>query len=266
MKNYKFNVIPSPVDNRDVTVEAVYYGHVELPEEYDIRPLLRPVKDQGTQGSCSAQVAALIKEYHEKKELNIDKDMSVQFVYNSRSNRHTEGMTPRDTMNILHNIGIVPEKIYPYGTRDRISKSMLDAAANLRIEAYGRVETIIASKMTILGNGPLYFALPVYNPDHPLFWIQDSPTQQMLGGHAVALVGWNRKGFILRNSWSDKWGDNGYTVFPYDHWGIQWEAWSALDADSCIEKLRQLMEKGIQPKTSNKKGCFASWFNIFKKS
>lgn len=30
------------------------------------------------------------------------------------------------------------------------------------------------------------------------------------GGHAVALVGYDEKGFIVRNSWGVKWGDKGF--------------------------------------------------------
>ena len=30
------------------------------------------------------------------------------------------------------------------------------------------------------------------------------------GGHAVAFVGYDQKMFIVRNSWSTDWGDNGF--------------------------------------------------------
>lgn len=36
------------------------------------------------------------------------------------------------------------------------------------------------------------------------------------GGHAVNIVGYNKKGFIIKNSWSTDWADNGYGYVSYD--------------------------------------------------
>ena len=42
-------------------------------------------------------------------------------------------------------------------------------------------------------------------------------TEQLLGGHAVAIVGYNDATgkFIARNSWGTSWGDHGYFYMPY---------------------------------------------------
>jgi C1A family cysteine protease len=42
--------------------------------------------------------------------------------------------------------------------------------------------------------------------------------EKVLGGHAVALVGFNddRRVFIVRNSWGASWGDQGYFYMPYE--------------------------------------------------
>jgi C1A family cysteine protease len=43
--------------------------------------------------------------------------------------------------------------------------------------------------------------------------------EQLLGGHAVAVVGYNDNlnggRFICRNSWGTGWGDRGYFYMPY---------------------------------------------------
>ena len=36
------------------------------------------------------------------------------------------------------------------------------------------------------------------------------------GGHAIALVGYTRKGFIVQNSWGPTWGDEGFALLPYE--------------------------------------------------
>ena len=42
--------------------------------------------------------------------------------------------------------------------------------------------------------------------------------QESLGGHAYALVGFNRIGFVIQNSWGEKWGNCGFGVLPYEEW------------------------------------------------
>ena len=39
-----------------------------------------------------------------------------------------------------------------------------------------------------------------------------------LGGHAFALVGFNRIGFVVQNSWGLPWGNCGFGVLPYEEW------------------------------------------------
>ena len=39
-------------------------------------------------------------------------------------------------------------------------------------------------------------------------------SEKVLGGHAVAAVGFNENSFIIRNSWGEQWGENGYFYMP----------------------------------------------------
>ena len=45
------------------------------------------------------------------------------------------------------------------------------------------------------------------------------------GGHAFAIVGYNRIGFVVQNSWGRRWGDGGFAILTYEDWLD-----SALDA------------------------------------
>ena len=119
---YLFNLKKSPHDPRDYMVESIYPDTVVLPEVYDLRPQMQPIRDQGQQGTCSAQTAAAMKEWQELVDVYFRAYMSPQFVYNSRPNKGEEGMTPRDTMDVLFKIGIVPENSYTYGTFTPITK------------------------------------------------------------------------------------------------------------------------------------------------
>jgi hypothetical protein len=37
-------------------------------------------------------------------------------------------------------------------------------------------------------------------------------------GHAFAIVGYNRTGFLIQNSWGPQWGSFGYAILTYDDW------------------------------------------------
>ena len=254
---YLFNLEKSPVDPRDFMLEAIYPDSVVLPKVWDLRSQLRPIRDQGTQGTCSAQTAACMKEWQEYTDVGFDKHMSPQFVYNLRSNQHSEGMTPKDTMEILYKTGIVAESIYGYGNFNPISTALFNTAKKYKIQGYAQVNTIDSLQKALFANGPCYIAFPVYNANSMEFWKQEFPNQRMLGGHAVTVVGYLEDRFIIRNSWSIEWGDRGYTYLPFSDWGIQWESWTTIDADSNSETLN----KKLQSKGCDKKGFFKRIFS-----
>lgn len=55
-----------------------------------------------------------------------------------------------------------------------------------------------------------------------------SPKDESLGGHAFILVGYNRVGFLVQNSWGTDWGDKGFATLPYDDWlDSAYDAWVA---------------------------------------
>lgn len=256
MENYVFNLKPSPQDDRDLVLESIYTDHVSLPQVYDLRKDLPAVRDQGTQGTCSAQTAAAMKEWQERVDVNFKGYMSPQFVYNLRSNEGSEGMTPRDTMKILYKIGIVSEKDYPYGKIERsegIDLHLIQRAARYRIAGYAKIGTIEALKKAIFANGPCYIAFPVYDTNNKEFWKPSYKGQPSLGGHAVTVVGWLKDSFIIRNTWTANWGDKGYTYYKFADWGMHWEAWTALDEDSSQLKLEE--------KVYDKAGFFKKLFS-----
>jgi C1A family cysteine protease len=237
LTQYKFNLEKSPTDPRDFMLESVYPEAVELPTKWDLRKDMRSVRDQGAQGTCSAQTASAFKEWQEYVDVGFKEWMSPQFVYNLRPNIPSEGMFPRDTMEILYKIGIVPEKDYPYGSNTHVTDELYKIAAKYKIEGYAAVNTVDSLKKALFMNGPCYIAFPVYNPQKMEFWKPDFTGQQMLGGHAVTVVGYLKDSFIIRNSWSSEWGDQGYTYYPFIQFGMHWEIWTAIDADSNPENL-----------------------------
>jgi C1A family cysteine protease len=83
--------------------------------------------------------------------------------------------------------------------------------------------------------------MPVYGAYESVeFWKPTQNAKRMTGYHAVAIVGYfddfqdtSNNGFLVRNSWSSNWGDNGYAVLKYSDCSFgkcPAEVWSTIDA------------------------------------
>lgn len=255
MSNFKLNVKKSPVDERDFVAETIHAPLMAspLPEVVDHRKDLMPIRNQGAQGTCAAQTSACMKEWQERQEHNFDEYMSPQFIYNNRANKDSEGMFSRDVMKILSKVGSVPEKLYPYNSSEPFTDNLKELAINYRIKSYASINSINSLKQALAINGPCYIAVPCYNYG-PRMWKPNQKDTQ-IGGHAMTCVGYNKEGFIIRNSWGSSWCDNGYTIFPYEDWGLQWEVWTTIDENS---------GKPYVP-TKDNVGFFTRFINFFKK-
>lgn len=241
-KVFANGALPSPFDSRDWIVEQIYQNTRKtrstsstnvLPQTLDLRSDLQKIRDQGSQGTCAAQTAACMKEFQEKKDIGLNQHLSPQYIYNHRSNYPTEGMYGRDVMRILKDVGVCRETQFKYLSDqrlDEISEEVKTEAMRHVIQSYARVETIDGLKQSLMINGPCYISFPCYN-NKPKFWIQNEG-DKLKGGHAVTVVGYDKEGFIIRNSWGDDWNDDGYTKYPYSEWNTHWEVWTTIDAES----------------------------------
>ena len=228
-EEYKLNVLKSPLDVRDWKVSAIYPRAV-LPEVVDHRPTMFPIRDQGNQGSCAAMAGSAMKEWQERLDVNINEYMSPQFIYNNREDLLEEGMHMRDLMEILKEKGDCVEKVFPYGTSGLPSIEVLMDASKYKILNYASIETIDDLKLSLYSNGPCIIAVPVYNFSERM-WFK-GPKDKLLGGHALCVVGYNKEGFIIRNSWGKDWGQEGYCIMSYEDFGLQWEIWTTVDGNS----------------------------------
>ncbi len=88
------------------------------------------------------------------------------------------------------------------------------------------MRSVVGLQYALILNGPCVGALRVYS-DCPNFW--DSNTGTFLGCHAISIVGYDEKGFIIRNSWGENWGDKGYTHMDYDDFPNFLELWTIME-------------------------------------
>jgi hypothetical protein len=213
MSNYYIMVVlslkKSPEDSRDYHFVNFKVSNQKYPNTLDFRSVLKPIRNQGQQGTCAAQAAACMKEYQEKIDHDFNGYMSPQFVYNFRDywnngvqdgedSKEDYGMNCRDIMKILSKNGICPENLYKYGTIeqcDAISERVKSLALKYKIKGYARIFTIDELKISLYNNGPCMVAFPVYHTGINM-WKPDPFNTSITGGHAMTVVGYNKEGFI----------------------------------------------------------------------
>lgn len=272
--NKVLNVKKSERDERDYILE-ILVGVNNLNKSSsicDYRNDLLEVRDQGSQGTCYAQSAACMKEWQEKKDYGLNEYLSPQFFYNNRNYWNDDkqdgndinednGMTGRDVMRILKDIGICKESEYPYFKIEKASEipiEIYNSASKNKISSYARIYSMDGLKHSLKCNGPCLITFPVFNYGNEM-WIQNKD-EEMMGGHAMTVVGYNdiEKHFIIRNSWGSNWNDKGHCYYKYNDWGSHWELWTTIDLQSSFEKLD---EEIIDSSDSNKESIDTTDFS-----
>jgi C1A family cysteine protease len=224
----------SPVDERDYKYgEKCRVLSIEnIPQTLDYRNEMNFIRSQGSRGTCVAFATSAMKEWQEKQVIGKNCYMSPEFIYENRSNKDSTGMFLRDAMDILLKSGICGDSTYPYSSKDVsattvIPQNAFDEASKFKINSYAQINTQEELKTALVNKGPCLVAFPSYNSSTS-FWKQKDG-EKLRGGHCVLIVGYNKNGYILRNSWGITWGDFGYTYYPYEDWGVHWEIWSSID-------------------------------------
>ena len=232
---YKLNVKRSPFDPK-VYKAKQYLKAIILPEILDYRNVYNdyfPVFDQGSQGSCLACSGTGMRQYQECLDTGLLKKLSEQFVYNNREDTSEEGMYMQDLMRILYKIGICLNDLCEYGNTRKPTEAAYKDALKRLTQGYASVNTIAEFKTALYTQGPCVIAVSVYNYTERM-WVQ-RPGEGFLGGHAMCCVGYNKEGFIIRNSWGTEWGQNGYCILPYSDFNLIWETWTTIDAPTVTE-------------------------------
>ena len=227
------NLQPSPFDPRDWIAEHRYpMGEANPPATLDLRSWLPKVRNQGNRNTCAGFSAAGIKEYQERRDCRYERNMSHEFIYYYRSNKPKEGMFSRDLMSILSKRGCCTEQTFPYKRFRDAGSVPVEAdeeAAYYKIKGYARVLTVEGLKMALYKDGPCLMAFPVYD-NMPEFW-NAKPGQTLAGGHATIAVGYNKEGFIIRNSWGSVWNGDGHVIYKYADFGAHWEIYTTFDEE-----------------------------------
>lgn len=271
---YHFGWIPDYPDFRDFTEEherirpllrKIQLRKTVLPEKADLREYCSPVEDQRDIGACTAHAVAGVVEYFENKSFGKYIDASRLFLYKTTRNLlHMDGDTGafiRTALGALVLFGMPPEEYWPYNTAD------FDEEPNAFCYAFGQnykcisyfrhdppnitKKALLTSVKKFLTSGiPSIFGFTVYQSislaDTDGCIPVPNKNEKLLGGHAVAAVGYDdnkeilssngkvsKGALLIRNSWGNGWGEQGYGWLPYDYilLGLAQDWWSVLKQD-----------------------------------
>ncbi len=226
--------VPDLPDHRDLTYAAPAAFLTALPTSVDLRPGCPDVYDQGQLGSCTANSIGGAFQFEQIKQKVKDFVPSRLFIYyNERVIENTvnsdSGAQIRDGIKVVAKQGAPPETDWPYDINKFAQKppqsAFADAAKN-KVLSYQRVTRSLSQMKGCLASGyPFVFGFTVYDAFESAAVAQSGhlnmpqPGEQVVGGHAVAAVGYDDKNqwFLVRNSWGENWGMKGYFTIPYQY-------------------------------------------------
>lgn len=228
-----FDARPDTADFRDRMFEPTL---VDVPTDMPLERFLAldvPVLDQGSDGACTAFGLATVAHAllrRRRPEADIGR-VSTRMLYDM-ARRYDEwegegysGSSCRGAMKGWHRHGVCSEALWPYTPGTQIEPYTEERARDaLRnpLGAYARVnhKDLVAMHAAFAEAGVLFASAGVHEGWHApqatgrIVWRQ----QPMIGWHAFAIVGYDRGGFWIQNSWGEGWGHAGYGWISYDEW------------------------------------------------
>lgn len=233
--------IPEPIE-QTLSIKEVSLNRANqknLPFLIDLSKQMPPSGSQGKQNSSVAwAVVYSLKSYQEKIERKdrLDWDLKIgempnyknifspAFLYNSINDGKDSGITIVEAMQFVIENGAVPWDMMPYISNVYKKKPSIDLykfGQKFKSKEIQRVKFAELNDVKqLLANGiPIVIGIIVQDNFKTLKadQIYNQPSGNVFGGLSVTLVGYddNRKCFKFLNSWSDKWGDNGYGYIDY---------------------------------------------------
>lgn len=193
-----------------------------LPREWLPVPELIRLRDQGQEGACTGFALAAMIDY-----LNLgegrDEPVSARMLY-EMAKRHDrwpgeayDGSSARGAMKGWHKNGVCPEADWPYRADEPgfATPRRREAALGHPLGAYYRVLPSRADMLAALSEtGALFVTSAVHDGWNRVRdgLIPYRPDAIENGGHAFCVVGYTERGFIIQNSWGERWGGLELTI------------------------------------------------------
>jgi len=230
-EKYKLDARRDTLDFRDRMFTPTL---VEVPARSNLgayRRLNIPVLDQGNEGACVGYGLATVANFLLGK---LRPDDFAGWVsprmlyvmakrYDEWPGEHYSGSSARGGMKGWHKHGVCTAEVWKdtkYKSNDFTAERSANAL-NCLLGAYFRVnhKDLVAMHAAIAEVGVVYASASVHSgwdnvgSDGRIPFVDDYE-----GGHVFAIVGYDREGFWIQNSWGPDWGDRGLAHILYDDW------------------------------------------------
>ena len=255
------NVAPDPADLRDRQYLPPPHSLPPIfPADDDIKHFMGAytqaglILDQGREGACTGFGLACVINYLRwrsggmpRKLESVSPRMLYQFArrYDEYEGENYDGSSCRGALKGWYHNGVCLESRWSYAAGDdALPLSGWDSDAIERtLGVYYRIDpqAITDLQAAIQEVGAIYVSSythkgwdtlktsakpPTSHASLPVIDYDGKPSRS--GGHAFALVGFNRVGFVIQNSWGKNWGAGGFAVIGYVDWlAHAMDAWVA---------------------------------------
>lgn len=245
------NVIRDTKDLRDRPYMPAPHSLPQIfPADRDIKRFMGAytqaglILDQGQEGACTGFGLACVINYLRwrsakmpRKLESVSPRMLYKFArrFDEYEGENYDGSSCRGALKGWYHNGVCLESRWPYAAGDNaLPISGWDSdAIEQTLGVYYRIDpqAITDLQAAILEVGAIYVSSythkgwdavktsakpPTSHATLPVIEYDGKPSRS--GGHAFALVGFNRVGFVIQNSWGDKWGAGGFAVISYADW------------------------------------------------
>ncbi|OFZ67354.1 MAG: peptidase C1 [Betaproteobacteria bacterium RBG_16_56_24] len=212
------------------------------------------ILDQGQEGACTGFGLACVINYLRwqaagmpAKHESVSPRMLYHFArrFDEYEGEDYDGSSCRGALKGWYYNGVCAKSKWPYAAgSDSLPKPGWESDAIERtLGVYYRIDlqTITDLQAAIQEVGAIYVSSythkgwdavttgdkpPASHADLPVIPYDGKPSRK--GGHAFALVGFNRTGFVMQNSWGNNWGAGGFAVISYADWlAHAMDAWVA---------------------------------------
>jgi hypothetical protein len=234
-KTHRLDARADTLDFRDRMYEPTL---IEVPTERPLDSYLKvhvPILDQGQEGACTGFGLATVVHYllrtrrvvPDRHEVSPWMLYSMARRYDEWPGENYEGASARGAMKGWQKHGVCSIASWPSGEDERDDdRYRVRFADALRrpLGAYLRVnhKDVIAMHSAITEVGILYATASVHegwdNVGGDGLIAFDAKTTALTGGHAFAIVAYDRDGLWIQNSWGPKWGRKGFGHINYDDW------------------------------------------------
>jgi hypothetical protein len=289
VQKYKRDAVPDRIDPRDWFYQPTLKP---LPRRIVNCERVPKILDQGSEGACTGFALAAVINYQLYSQSR-NRFVSPRMIYEMARHfdewpgEHYEGSSARGAIKGWGAHGVCREVSWKHHQKgdSHFTQTIAEEARQIPGGAYYRVmhKRVRDMHAALSEAGILFATLMVHDgwdkpgpPKEPIEFVNragdvdeiELPVIERQGsaadGHAVAIVGYTEKGFIIQNSWGESWGNQGFALLPYedylihatDVWVAQvgapvtldlWKGWSADKSAGLQRASRNIPLDQIRP-------------------